>query len=832
MDLSYLRPWANHIITDEEARTLTAPVTRAEIKQAFFDIDEDKAPGPDGYSAGFYKAAWPVIGDEIMTAVEEFFANGRLLKQVNATLLALIPKVQSPTTVADFRPISCCNVLYKAITKILILRLRPLLSRLVSPTQNAFIPGRLISDNILLAQELFAGYNQQRTPPRCAMKVDLRKAYDTVEWDFLIATLQLFGFPNSFIKWIEECVTTSSFSVCLNGSVHGFFGGARGLRQGDPMSPYLFVLVMEVLSMILQQLIEQDEEFTFHWKCRDIGLFQLSFADDLLLFSSADESSVGLFQRGLQIFAGLSGLCANPAKSQLIISKSAHHHRDRLLHLLGFQEGTLPVRYLGLPLISSRLTYSDCQPLLHKIEKRISTWVGVSLTFAARVQLIKSVLMAFNVYWGSAFILPKGVVRRIESLLRTFLWKGNTDSGYAKVAWKDVCLPMEEGGQGISDIQTLNYGLMCRRLWDVVVERSDSIWVTWVRHYRLRDRSIWTVNIRAGSWAWRKLIRLRILTGTAANAPLHTVILDGDWNWPTITDIHCLEIVQTLPTIHNGEDCIRWRATGSVMMSRDAYAILRAPGPKVAWYSLLLGPFKIPRNNFVLWLAILQRLSTLDRPWLHHGDGTCILCSNRCPETHSHLFFRCQFARQCLTTVRRFVSFPWLSRGWEFDILWAARKWRGKHVINAAYRALLSSLVYHIWQERNRRRFQQTERTASTLGRLVVEEVRQRIISAELSCNISTIALYRLWKYHGTLLCNYTIVLHFIYLMKFTFTEKKKSIHYMFPSPSLRGPQDGCLPTSIWPLKTNHPPDLTDTGRSKLAPKEKVIMGLRGGRRA
>ncbi|KAL0420752.1 UNVERIFIED_CONTAM: hypothetical protein Slati_3098100 [Sesamum latifolium] len=189
MDLRYLRPWASRIITDEEARTLTAPVTRTEIKQAFFDIEEDKAPGPVGYSAGFYKAAWPVIGEEIMVAVEEFFTNGCLLKQVNATLVALIPKVQSPMTVADFRPISCCNVLYKAITKILVQRLRPLLSRLVSPTQNAFIPGRLISDNILLAQELFAGYNQQRTPPRCAMKVDLRKAYDKVKWDFLLVTL-------------------------------------------------------------------------------------------------------------------------------------------------------------------------------------------------------------------------------------------------------------------------------------------------------------------------------------------------------------------------------------------------------------------------------------------------------------------------------------------------------------------------------------------------------------------------------------------------------------------------------------------------------------------
>ncbi|KAL0292981.1 UNVERIFIED_CONTAM: hypothetical protein Sradi_6963100 [Sesamum radiatum] len=114
--------------------------------------------------------------------------------------------------------------------------------------------------------------------------------------------------------------------------------------------------------------------------------------------------------------------------------------------------------------------------------------------------------MAFNIYWGSAFILPKGVIRQIEKRLRTFLWKGTMVTGYAKVAWRDVCLPTEEGGQGIRDIQALNYSLMCKRLWDIVVERSDSIWVKWIRSYRLCKSSVWTVNIRAGSWAWRKLI--------------------------------------------------------------------------------------------------------------------------------------------------------------------------------------------------------------------------------------------------------------------------------------------------------------------------------------
>ncbi|KAL0386038.1 UNVERIFIED_CONTAM: hypothetical protein Sradi_2998100 [Sesamum radiatum] len=155
---------------------------------------------------------------EVTKVVLEFFATGKLLKQVNATLLSLIPKEWSPTMVGEFQPISCCNVLYKVITNITVMRLSVVLDSLISPSQNAFVLGRAISDNILLAQELFTGYNQQHLPPRFALKVDLRKAYDTVECHFLIAVLKLFGFSFVFILWIEECVTSPSYSVCLNGA--------------------------------------------------------------------------------------------------------------------------------------------------------------------------------------------------------------------------------------------------------------------------------------------------------------------------------------------------------------------------------------------------------------------------------------------------------------------------------------------------------------------------------------------------------------------------------------------------------------------------------------
>ncbi|KAL0293496.1 UNVERIFIED_CONTAM: Retrovirus-related Pol polyprotein from type-2 retrotransposable element R2DM [Sesamum radiatum] len=229
--------------------------------------------------------------------------------------------------------------------------MRGILDKLVSPTQNAFVPGRSISDNILLAQELFSGYNQRHLPPRCALKVDLRKAYDTVEWDFLHAVLTLFGFPAQFIAWIMECVSTPSYSVCINGLPHGFFSGARGLRQGDPMSPFLFVLVMEVLSLITQQIIDQDGGFSYHWRCGDIRLFQLGFADDLLLFSKAETASVLVFKRALTMFADLSGLHANIQKSHLILSRAALPLRDALLATLDFQEGHLPLRYLDYPFL-------------------------------------------------------------------------------------------------------------------------------------------------------------------------------------------------------------------------------------------------------------------------------------------------------------------------------------------------------------------------------------------------------------------------------------------------------------------------------------------------
>ncbi|KAL2224604.1 UNVERIFIED_CONTAM: hypothetical protein Sindi_2993500, partial [Sesamum indicum] len=363
LDIGFFRPWARHVLSNKEVGHLIS---------AFTPDDRTRPPGPDGYSSGFFKAAWPMVGQEVTKAVLEFFSTGKLLKQVNSTLLALIPK------------------------------------------------------------ELLTGIWLVRLPPRCILKVDIRKAYDTVEWDFLLAVSQLFGFPQTFTRWIEECVTTAAFSIGLNGNPHGFFTGARGLRQGDPLSLYLFVLVMEVLHLGLLQLIEQDLQFSYHWKCEPAKVFQLGFTDDLLFFCRADLDSPRILKRGLDRFAEWSGLRLNVQKSHVIISRSAQGWKDQILAIMGFQEGQLPMRYLGLPLLSSRLSISDCQPLLLNIDARINGWEGISLSYAGRIQIIKSVLSAMSIYWASAFILPKAIIKQIEKRFRTLLWKGTSTSGYAK----------------------------------------------------------------------------------------------------------------------------------------------------------------------------------------------------------------------------------------------------------------------------------------------------------------------------------------------------------------------------------------------------------------
>ena len=312
----------NPVITDSDNECLCRIPTPEEIKALLFELNNPKAPGPGGLPALFYKRYWPTMGNTVIDAIQSFFRSGRLLKEVYNSLIVLIPKIKSSSSVNHFRPISLCITVYKTISKLIVSRIRPMLDKLISLAQLAFIPGRWIAENQLLVHEVLHSFKRKKvTWGFLALKIDLQKAYDWVNWKFLQAVLVNFGFYETFIKWIMECVGSVSSSVLINGGKSKHFSPSRGLRQGDPLSPYLFILCQEVLSRIIDK-----EHMAGNLSCVKMNVegpevTNVMFADDLMLFSKASSMDVLALNSCLEKYCLWSGQLVNRGKSSIIFSK-------------------------------------------------------------------------------------------------------------------------------------------------------------------------------------------------------------------------------------------------------------------------------------------------------------------------------------------------------------------------------------------------------------------------------------------------------------------------------------------------------------------------------
>lgn len=235
------------------------------------------------------------MGSDVVAAVADFFSGFHMPRSFTATSIVLLPKKINPNTWAHFRPISLCNVTNKIISKVLTSRLAPLIPLVVAPNQSGFVKGRLLSDNVLLAQELFHDLQHRGgwVTPNIALKLDMAKAYDRVQWPFLLSVLRHMGFPEAWVDMIKKCIQNCWFYVLVNGAPTDFFHSSCGLRQGDPISPSLFAIVADYLSQCLDTLIIGKREMMFHSRLR--GAFpvsHLAYADDILIFSQARRESV------------------------------------------------------------------------------------------------------------------------------------------------------------------------------------------------------------------------------------------------------------------------------------------------------------------------------------------------------------------------------------------------------------------------------------------------------------------------------------------------------------------------------------------------------------
>lgn len=229
-------------------------------------------------------------------------------------------------------------------------------------------------------------------------------------------------FPEVFITMIGTCLSLVSYSIKLKGSSGGFFNAGRGVMQGDPLSPYLFELCIEALTQLLNRGTDTGR-IKYHPNCIKVPLTDLCFADDLLIFSNASSTSLQGIEEFMESFYIMSWLKVSYNKSENFYFRVDSSSQQQLANLVGLKVTKQPVRYLGVPLIAGKLRVSDYQPLIDKITSRISSWSSRFLSFAGRLQLKDSVLFSITNYWSSTFILPTKVIRNIEQLCSSFLWK-------------------------------------------------------------------------------------------------------------------------------------------------------------------------------------------------------------------------------------------------------------------------------------------------------------------------------------------------------------------------------------------------------------------------
>ncbi|XP_075507656.1 uncharacterized protein LOC142544497 [Primulina tabacum] len=277
-----------------------------EVRATVFSIHPDSVAGPDGFSSAFFQHCWEIVHQDVYDAVLDFFRGSPLPLGFTATTITLISKVEGAHAWSDFRPISLCNVSNKIISKLLYYRLRVVVERLISSNQSGFVPGRMISDNILLAQELTHSLTLPTRGVNVILKLDMAKAYDRVQWSFHFEVLRHFGFSERVMALVSACISHCHFSININGSLSGFFGSTRGLRQGDPLSPILFILGAEYLSRGLDRLFLQHPTLRYRSGC-DILISHLAYADDIIIFANGGSRGMQRLMDFLHHYENFSG---------------------------------------------------------------------------------------------------------------------------------------------------------------------------------------------------------------------------------------------------------------------------------------------------------------------------------------------------------------------------------------------------------------------------------------------------------------------------------------------------------------------------------------------
>ncbi|XP_026409878.1 uncharacterized protein LOC113304974 [Papaver somniferum] len=456
------------IITAEDNIILTSIPSSDDIFSSLKSMENWSSPGPEGFQAGFYKSQWSSIGEDVCLMVKKFFETKNLSRKVNKTYISLIPKKKKSMCAADYRPIGLCNTFYKIISKILVSRMKPLMEKIISPYQATYVSGRLISDNTVIAQEIIHSMKKKRGQIGWMHLSWICQKHLTDWWNLLLKVLNYFGFSDDFCDLIHQCISTSILSILINCSPCDEFKHTRGIIQGDPLSPYLFILDMEFLS---RHLVATQQDKTIQGikvACNAPAINHLLFADECLIFTQANLTSVNNL---LNNFSTQSGQVINFEKSAVYFSKHT------------------------------------------KTEEGRST-------------MIKHVLNAVPTYQMGTFKLPNQLINKLTSIERHFFWGHKSNKGANPISWLKICESRDFGGLAFTYPEKLNLALLTNMAWRICTE-SSNLMVQLIRKKYFRNGDILHQKIEAKncSYSWNDIAKDQLFDDNTS-ARIQSMFLD------------------------------------------------------------------------------------------------------------------------------------------------------------------------------------------------------------------------------------------------------------------------------------------------------------------
>ncbi|GKC73337.1 putative RNA-directed DNA polymerase, eukaryota, reverse transcriptase zinc-binding domain protein [Tanacetum coccineum] len=624
---------------------LEKDVTMEEI-EVVWNCGNDKAPGPDGFTFGFIKRYWETIKQDILEFVIRFFDSKKMPPGSNSSFVTLILKVSNPIHVKDYRPISLVNTHYKIIAKILANRLAKVVDKIISQEQSAFIAGRQILDGHLMLSEATDWY-KNRKKKMLIFKVDFKKAFDSVSWKYLDFVLQKLGFGLTWRAWINACLVSSRTYILVNGSPTSEFSVKRGLRLGDPLSPLLFIIVIEGLHMSLQEACHSGLIYGIKIGSSNITLSHMFYADDVVITIDWNPLDMENIIRILYVFYLALGLKINIHKSNVYGVGVSDNEIISMANNTGYSPGAFSFVYLGLPIGTNMNLSINWKNLLDRFDARLLKWKANLLSIGGRLTLIKSVLKSLGIYYLSIFKVPDVVLKMLEKKRAIFFWGGTHDSRkLAWVKWLNVLASHDKGGLVIIAFHGQEGG------FDLNVSPSSGIWskIVGSSNFLYSNEILPNDSIRfcVGSGSsirfWKDL-----WTG---NSPLYLRYNRLFW---LDRDKDCL--------LSSDRDVCYWSMANDGMFSVNSTRhiidshLLPALDMPTQWDNC------IPRKvNIFMWRFMLDRLPhrlNLSSCGIDIPSIGCPLC-NANVESSNHVFFDCDNAKAVWSSVRNWcdLSFP------------------------------------------------------------------------------------------------------------------------------------------------------------------------------